>query len=183
MPTFSDEEKKLLEQYVTTTEGDIFAIKNLQGIVGAIYARYSRAKTGFRETLLKEFVEAGQIDPVHAGELIERVLVAFGDDSVGELEGAHVAFENISIVATKEIEDRRIGGSPIEKSTRYVLFDEKDEAGGFRYFKDPAVMASPHAAAYVETMDFIFQTYCDLIEPMKAFYSGLKPVDPPPYDL
>src|SRR3989338_7366631 len=183
MPTFSDEEKKLLEQYVTTTEGDIFAIKNLQGIVGAIYARYSRAKTGFRETLLKEFVEAGQIDPVHAGELIERVLVAFGDDSVGELEGAHVAFENISIVATKEIEDRRIGGSPIEKSTRYVLFDEKDEAGKYKYLREPAIMASMYAAEYEKTMDFIFDTYSSLIEPMQAFYRELFPLEKAEYDV
>ncbi len=183
MPTFTDEEKKLLQQYVTTTEGDIFAIKNLQGIVGAIYARYSRAKTGFRETLLKEFVEAGQIDPVHAGELIERVLVAFGDDSVGELEGAHVAFENISIIATKEIEDRRIGGSPIEKSTRYVLFDEKDEAGKYKYLREPAIMASIYAGEYEKTMDFVFDTYSSLIEPMQAFYRELFPLEKVEYDV
>lgn len=183
MPTFSEEEKKLLEQYVTTTEGDIFAIKNLQGIVGAIYARYSRAKTGFRETLLKEFVEAGQIDPVHAGELIERVLVAYGDDSVGELEGAHVAFENISVVATKEIEDRRIGGSPIEKSTRYVFFDEKDEDGKYKYIREPAIMASMYAREYEETLDFVFDTYSSLIEPMQQFYRELFPLEKAEYDV
>lgn len=183
MPTFSDEEKKLLDQYVTTTEGDIFAIKNLEGIVGAIYARYSRAKTGLRETLLKEFVEAGQIDPIHAGELIERVLVAYGDDSVGELEGAHVAFENISILATKEIEDRRIGGSPIEKSTRYVFFDEKDEHGKYKYIRDSAIMASPFARAYEETLDFVFDTYASLIDPMQKFYHQLFPLEKAEYDV
>ncbi len=183
MPTFSDEEKKLLQQYVTTTEGDIFAIKNLQGIVGAIYARYSRAKTGFRETLLKEFVEAGQIDPVHAGELIERVLVAFGDDSVGELEGAHVAFENISIIATKEIEDRRIGGSPIEKSTRYVFFDEKDEEGKYKYIREPSIMNSVHGEKYEKVMDFVFDTYVSLIEPMQAYYRVFFPIEKAEYDV
>lgn len=183
MPTFSEEERKLLEQYVTTTEGDIFAIKNLQGIVGAIYARYSRAKTGFRETLLKEFVEAGQIDPIHAGELIERVLVAYGDDSVGELEGAHVAFENISILASKEIEDRRIGGSPIEKSTRYVFFDEKDEEGKYKYVREPAIMASVYGEDYEKTMDFVFDTYASLIEPMQTFYKERFPLDQAEYDV
>ncbi len=183
MPRFTDEEKALLAKFVTDAEGDVFAVKGLEGIVGAVYARYSRAQGGFRETLLKEFIREGNIDAVRAQNLIERVLVAYGDDSVGELEGAHLSFENISILATKEIEDRRIGGSPIEQSTRYVFYDQKDADGGYRYYRDPEIMASPHAAAYVETMDFIFETYCDLVEPMKEFYKGLKSIDDADYDI
>src|SRR2546425_1147218 len=114
---FTPEEIETLKAYVTDPTGDVFVIKNLPGIVGAAYARYSRAPGGFRQVFLKEFIKEGQIDAKRASELIERVLVAYGDDSVGELEGAHVSFENISILATKEIEDRRIGGSPIEQST------------------------------------------------------------------
>src|SRR5512135_2186338 len=180
---FNEEEKKLLDPYVTDTDDGIFAVKGLDGMTGAVYARYSRAPGGFRETLLKEFIREGAIDAKKAGDLIERVLIAYGDDSVGELEGAHVSFENISILATKEIEDRRIGGSPIEQSTRYVFYDQKDQDGDYRYYRDPAVMASPHAAAYVETMDFIFSTYCALVEPMKAYYSGLKPIEDAEYDI
>lgn len=183
MSNFTPEERAKLEPFVTDTESDIFAVKNLEGIVGAVYARYSRASTGFRETLLKEFVEEGHVSAAKAQDLIERVLIAFGDDSVGELEGVHVSFENISILATKEIEDRRIGGSPIEKSTRYVLFDKPAKDGNFRYYRDPAVMASPHAAAYVETMDFIFRTYAKLVEPMQDFYRGLKPIEAAEYDI
>lgn len=183
MPRFTDEEKALLAPYVTDTEGDIYAISGLQGIVGAVYARYSRAKGGFRETLLKEFIKEGVIDAARAQDLIERVLVAYGDDSVGELEGTHLSFEEISILATKEIEDRRIGGSPIEQSTRYVFYDQKGDDGNFRYYRDPAVMASPHAAAYVEAMDAVFATYCELIEPMKAYYSGLKPIEEATYAI
>lgn len=183
MPRFTDEEKALLAPYVTDTDGDIFAVKGLGGIVGAVYARYSRAPGGFRETLLKEFIREGAIDAARAQDLIERVLIAYGDDSVGELEGSHVSFENISIMATKEIEDRRIGGSPIEQSTRYVFYDQKDADGHYRYYRDPAVMASAHAAAYVETMDFIFGTYCELVEPMKAYYSSLKPMEEAEYAI
>jgi thymidylate synthase ThyX len=183
MPNFTPEERAKLEPFVTDTESDIFAVKNLEGIVGAVYARYSRASTGFRETLLKEFVEEGHVSAAKAQDLIERVLIAFGDDSVGELEGAHVSFENISILATKEIEDRRIGGSPIEKSTRYVLFDKPGKDGNFRYYRDPAIMASPHAAAYVETMDYIFKTYAKLVEPMQDFYRQLKPMEAAEYDI
>jgi thymidylate synthase ThyX len=183
MPNFTPEEKKRLEPYVTDTESDVFAVKNLQGVAGAVYARYSRASTGFRETMLREFVDEGKIDAKKAGELIERVLIAFGDDSVGELEGTHVSFENISILATKEIEDRRIGGSPIEKSTRYVLYNKPGPDGNFRYYRDPDIMASPHAQAYTETMDFIFQTYAKLVGPMQEYYKNLKPIEVAEYDI
>src|SRR5258708_1588081 len=131
---FTSEEKEILKKYVTSTEDNVFAIKNMEGMVGAAYARYSRAKGGFREVLLKEFIQGGNIDPKHADELIARILVAYGDDSVGELEGAHVSFERISMIAAKEIEDHRIGGSPIEQSTRYVLYDQKDENGNWLYY-------------------------------------------------
>lgn len=180
---FNDAERELLEPYVTDPEADIYAVKNLVGLTGAVYARYSRAKGGFRETLLKEFIKEGVLDSAHAGDLIERVLIAYGDDSVGELEGAHVSFENISILATKEIEDRRIGGSPIEQSTRYVFYDMKDAEGRYRYYRDPDIMASPHAEAYVETMDFVFDTYAELVDPMKAFYKDLKPIEDAEYDV
>lgn len=183
MSQFSPEEQQLLAQYVTDLDGDVYAIKNLHGIVGAVYARYSRAKTSFRETLLKEFVKAGKLDPLHADELIERVLIAYGDDSVGELEGAHLSFENISMIATKEIEDRRIGGSPIEKSTRYVFFDAKDELDNYLYIQPQEIMASPYGNDYVRTMDFIFTTYSDLVKPLQKFYKARFPQSEAEYDI
>jgi thymidylate synthase ThyX len=183
MTHFTPEEHELLSKYVTNVGGDIFAVKNLPGIVGSVYARYSRAKTGFQETLLKEFVQEGTVSHEHAEELIERILVAYGDDSVGELEGAHVSFENISVLATKEIEDRRIGGSPIEKSTRYVFFDEKDEYGNYKYVQEPKIMNSIHGEAYIHTMNFVFDTYRDLIEPMQQFYQELFPFEKAEYDV
>lgn len=179
---FTDEEKKLLAPYVTDTDGDIFSVKHMEGMVGAAYARYSRAKGGFREVLLKEFIKEGVIDPVHAEELIQRVLVAYGDDSVGELEGAHVSFENISMIATKEIEERRIGGSPIEQSTRYVFYDATKD-GKYRYLREPRIVASPHAALYEKTLNDVFETYCALIEPMKSFYEKQKSIDDAEYDI
>src|SRR3989344_7488174 len=179
---FTDEEKKLLEPYVTDTDGDVFCVRGMHGMAGAAYARYSRAKGGFREVLLKEFIKEGVIDPVHAEELIERILIAYGDDSVGELEGGHVSFENISILATKEIEERRIGGSPIEQSTRYVFYDQKIN-GKYRYYREPKIMASPFAAEYEATMDFAFDTYCSFIEPMKEYYGNLKSLEDAEYDI
>ena len=179
----TDEEKKILEQYVTSTDDTIFAIKNLSGIVGAVYARYSRAKGGFREVLLKEFIEEGKIDPKHADELIARVLVAYGDDSVGELEGSHVSFEQISMLATKELEDHRIGGSPIEQSTRYVLYDQKNEQG-WLYYKGKELTEHPvFGKNYIETMDFMFETYASLIEPLKTYFVNLKKIEDAEYDI
>ena len=146
---FTPDEKKLLQDYVTSADEDVFAIKGMEGMVGAAYARYSRARGVFREVLLKEFIKEGVIDPKHADELIERILIAYGDDSVGELEGAHVSFENISMLATKEIEERRIGGSPIEQSTRYVFYDQKiDPSAGsgqahWRYLRGGELLNAP----------------------------------------
>ncbi|MBI4175532.1 FAD-dependent thymidylate synthase, partial [Candidatus Berkelbacteria bacterium] len=172
-------DRSVLTNFVTDPTANVFAVKSwaMPGMVGAAYARYSRAQGGFRETLLKEFIKEGQVDAQHADELIERVLVAFGDDSVGELEGAHVSFENISVLATKEIEDRRIGGSPIEQSTRYVFYDQKTAAGQYRYYRPPRVLASAHGALYTETMDRIFALYRALIEPLQAFYRTRKPLE------
>ncbi|MEK7528473.1 MAG: FAD-dependent thymidylate synthase [Patescibacteria group bacterium] len=183
MARFTKEEIELLKKYVTDPEGDIFAIKNMDGMAGAAYARYSRAKGGFREVLLNEFIKEGHIDPKHADQLIERILIAFGDDSVGELEGVHVSLENISNLAAKEIEDRRIGGSPIEQSSRYVFYDQKDENGGWRYLREKKIMDSEHASEYVAAMDFFFKTYCDLIEPMTAYFGKQKPLEVAEYDI
>lgn len=181
---FTPEEKEILSQYVTSTEENVFAVKNMPGLVGAAYARYSRAKGGFRETLLKEFIAEGVIDAQHADELIARVLVAYGDDSVGELEGAHLSFERISMLATKEIEDHRIGGSPIEQSTRYVFYDQKDESGNWLYYRGAELTEDPDfGKLYTETNDFIFQTYADLVEPLKDYFTTLKPIEDSEYDI
>jgi len=184
MAQFTDDQKQKLAKYVTDTDGDIFVVTGLERLAGAIFARYSRAQGGFREILLKEFLtEAGDVDEAKIHGLIDRVLIAFGDDSVGELAGAHLALERISILATKEIEDRRIGGSPIEQSTRYVFYDKKGDDGNWMYHRPPAVMASRHAQAYVETMDFIFETYAGLVEPMKAIYEARNPLAEASYDV
>lgn len=183
MSQFTDEERKLLEKYVTNVDSNIFAIKDLQGIVGSAFARYSRAPGSFRETLVKEFLKEGIIDPEHAKKLIERILIAFGDDSVGELEGANVSFEQVSNLATKTIEDQRIGGSPIEQSSRYVYYDQKDDKGNWKYLHVKEIMGSTHAKDYKKGMDRIFQIYQELIEPMTHFYEEKKPQEEAEYDV
>ncbi|HLC99652.1 MAG TPA: FAD-dependent thymidylate synthase [Patescibacteria group bacterium] len=183
MARFTLEELEVLKKYVTNPESNVFAVKGLPGIVGPAFARYSRAQGSFLETFLKEFVKDGILDAVKAAEVIERILIAYGDDSVGELEGAHLSMEQISNLATKEVEDRRIGGSPIEQSTRYVVYDQKDEIGRWRYLRPKEIMESSVAGEFETVMDELFQAYANLVEPMQEFYRKIKPIEESEYDI
>ncbi len=180
--TYTPEQLDFLAPYLSNINEDIFVLKNLDGIVGAAFARYSRQKGGVKDTLL-ELVADEKIDPVKSTELMERILIQYGDDSVGELEGAHLALENISNLATKEIEDRRIGGSPIEQSTRYVVYDQKDINGNYPYYKDETIINSAAGELYIKTLDKIFDIYCELQEPVKNFLAGKKPLQEAEYDI
>jgi Predicted alternative thymidylate synthase len=143
---FTPEEQVLLSSYVTNTDRSVFVLTNLPEVIkGALFSRYSRSTLGLRTLLLRDFIQkkesrfsdmqtgSSQSDSAKKTELAiesaqkfyDRILDGYGDDSIGELGGAHLALENISILATKTVEDARIGGSPLEKSTRYVTFAEK----------------------------------------------------------
>jgi thymidylate synthase ThyX len=151
-------------------------LPSLAGLAGALFARYSRAAGGARTTLLKEFLDKnGEINRQKLDGLIERVLIAFGDDSVGEQEKTHLACENISNLATKETEDCRIDVSPIEQSSRYVVYDQRDRNGKFRYLRPKEVIDAGLLPQYEEAMDFVFQTYVNLIPRMTEFYMNIKP--------
>lgn len=184
MAQFTPEEIEILKNFISHPTENVFSIlPKLQGIVGAAYARYSRAKGGFRETFLREFLKQGILDQNHAQELIERILIAYGDDSVGELEGAWLSLEEISNLATKEVEDRRIGGSPIEQSTRYAFYDQKEKEGKYRYLRVPEIMETELAGEFESTMDFIFDIYVRLIAPMQEYLKKLKPINEVSYDI
>src|SRR5713101_5042419 len=135
----SPAEAAVLGRYVTNLDRPVFALRNLPEVVkGALFSRYSRTEKSLRRVLLDEFINepdsgfdaltsttADADDMVavrRADEFYERVLVGYGDDSVAELAGAHVAVERTSTLAAKALEDSRIGISPLEKSTRYVRF-------------------------------------------------------------
>lgn len=171
--------KEALRKYVSDAEGNFFVLMNLggMGIAGAAYARYSRASGGFRETFTREFLDDnGDIIPSKV-DVLERILLEFGDDSVGELEGAHSSWEKISNLATKKIEDKRIGGSPIEQSSRYVVYDMKDEKGRWSYLREQRIMQSRFADDYTRTMDFLFESYVTLINGLRTFFETLTPIE------
>ncbi len=184
MPTFTPAQRELLKKFVSHPDGDAYAVfqQAMPGMIGAAFARYSRSQDGFRSILLKEFIEDGQLDHQHADELITRILIAFGDDSVQELESAYVSVEGVSNVLTKLIEDCRLLAY-IEKSSRYVWFNKLNSRGQYNYLREPAIMASRHAADYEATMDFVFTTYDDLIEPLQEYFRRRKSMDEASYEI
>jgi thymidylate synthase ThyX len=176
---FSPAEEAVLARYFTNLDRPVFALRNLPEVVkGALFSRYSRTEKSLRRVLLDEFINepdsgfdqlAGAApsggDMVAVGraeEFYERVLVGYGDDSVAELAGAHVAIERTSTLAAKALEDSRIGISPLEKSTRYVRFDRAGPDGRHLYHRGPE-LAHP---GYEPAADALFETYSRLIDPV-----------------
>lgn len=198
---FSESQLKILEKYVTNTTGHIFVLRNLPEVIkGALFSRYSRSNLGLRALLLKEFVgnneEASFADIVghnvseganeaadqtsaikKAQNFYDRILDGYGDDSIGELGGAHLAIENVSMLAAKLLEDSRIGGSPLEKSTRYVYFDQKVN-GEYLFYREPVLMTSAYRDIYINTCNMLFETYSRLIPPLTAMIDDKLPKDP-----
>ncbi|MBI5427773.1 MAG: FAD-dependent thymidylate synthase [Nitrospinae bacterium] len=179
-PKRSDElterEKEILRPYVTDVEAKVFSLRELNPeIVGAALARYSRAPTGIKETIVREFLNSdGSPNDVKGTELIDRVVNKFGDESVAELAVAPLCIEDASNLMTKIVEDCRIGGSPIEESTRYVLYDARKD-GEWRYVRPANVMESGLGQKYVQTMDFLFETYAAMVEPMQDLFRKRLP--------
>lgn len=185
---FSESQIKILGRFVTSTSSNIFALRNLPEVIkGALFSRYSRSSLGLRSLLLKDFIlneetafsaiagqmqgeeDQGTEDQVvaikKAQNFYDRILDGYGDDSIGELGGAHLALENVSMIAAKIIEDARIGGSPLEKSTRYIYFDQKVD-GEYLFFKEPILMTSAYRDEYLKTCNMLFDTYSQLIPPL-----------------
>lgn len=184
MENFTNEEKAILSRFFSNTERNVFVLKNLPEVVkGALFSRYSRSTKSLRRLLLDEFIGNKDLEIGHyfgmadedfvltkkAEEFYDRVLVGFGDDSVAELGGAHIALENISIIATKAIEDSRIGLSPLEKSTRYVFFDKKVN-GKWLYYEEP-LLVKEMPESYAAACEKCFETYAALIPKVAKYIS------------
>ena len=167
----TDRERELLKPYLSDVDANVFALENLNPeVIGGALARYSRAPTGFKETVAREFLNPdGTPNDVKGSQMIDRVVNKFGDESVAELAVAPLCMEEISNLMTKIIEDCRIGGSPIEESTRYVLYDAKKN-GRWRYVCPDNIKQSELGNAFVANMDFLFETYAAMVEPMQDLF-------------
>src|ERR1700728_1370515 len=164
--SFTEEEADVLRRYVTTLDGPVFALVNLPEVVkGALFARYSRSAKTLRRLFLDEFV--GDLDISgdasvdatvglrRAEELYDRVFLEYGDDSVAQLGGVHLACEQASNLLTKVLEWGRLM-SYLEQSTRYIAYDARLANGRYRYYRDPAILESPLGARYVGDLDRMF---------------------------
>ena len=187
---FAPAERAILGKFFTNLDGPVFAITNLPEVVkGALFARYSRSPKSIRRLFLDEFYNAPEsgigaiademhrIDPMvglqRAEDLYERVFSQFGDDSVAQLGGAHLAVEQASNLLTKVLEWGRLGAY-LEQSTRYIFYDQKI-GDRYRYAVPTEIAASQHAVAYEDLMDWLFDTYSRLVRRLVPYYETLHP--------
>jgi thymidylate synthase ThyX len=171
---FSDDEKALLRAHFSNSDKQVFAIITPRQVDrGALMSRYSRTEKTMRRVFLDEFAN----NPNRGEEFYRRVLLEYGDDSVAELGEAQVGVEGISNIAAKIIEDRRIGLSYLEKSSRYVAFDQKTQDGRYRYCRERAIMASKHSDSYVAACDLSFDTYSKSLQPLQSFLRENGPIE------
>ncbi len=183
--SFSAEERRRLEPYVTNLDRPVFGLTNLpQVTAAALFARYSRSSKSLRRLLLDEFLNDGATIPpastdagsARASDLFGRVLAAYGDDSVAQLAGVHLACEQVSQPLAKAIEWGRLGAY-LEQSTRYIAYTDRRD-GRYRYIRDRQLLSSPLGAIYERAMDRLFDTYAKLREPLTRHLDEMLPPEP-----
>ena len=187
---FTPAERAALAPYFTNLDGPVFALVNLPEVVkGALFARYSRSPKSLRRLFLDEFLTAGGLEAAsgagargldaaatqRAEQLYERVFVEYGDDSVAQLGGVHLACEGASNILTKILEWGRLMAY-LEQSTRYVPYD--DRPGGRYRYHVPDELRGPLRERYVATLDRGFDAYRQWLPRMRAFYEAKYPRDP-----
>src|SRR2546422_3081993 len=183
------EERAALAPYVSNLDGPVFALVNLPEVVkGALFARYSRSPKSLRRLFVDEFLGAGALEAAagaggtrdaagtqRAEQLYERVFVEYGDDSVAQLGGVHLACEGASNLLTKVLEWGRLMAY-LEQSTRYIPYDDRPD-GRYRYHV-PAELTGTLRDRYVATLDRCFDTYRAWLPKLRAFYEAKFPRDP-----
>src|SRR5437867_8733253 len=187
---FTREERAALAPYVSNLDGPVFALVNLPEVVkGALFARYARSPKSLRRLCVDEFLGTGGLEaaagavgtPDAAGtqraeQLYERVFVEYGDDSVAQLGGVHLACEGASNILTKLLEWGRLMAY-LEQSTRYIPYDDRPD-GRYRYHIPAEVERSPLLGRYAATLDVAFETYARWIEPIQAHFRRRHPREP-----
>lgn len=170
---FSIKEKKILSNHFSNAEDNVFAITTPRQVDrGALMSRYSRTDKSMRRIFLDEFLQ----NKNRGEEFYNRVLIEYGDDSVAELGEAQIAIEGLSNIAVKKIEDRRIGLSYLEKSSRYVAWNKKIN-GQYRFYREPVLMKSKFGDLYLETCNFSFDVYSKNMEPMVKYIREKYPIE------
>jgi dTMP kinase len=154
-----------LEAAITDVDGDVYAFTDKLSpvTISAAMARLSRRGDDMRVTILDEF--AGKADK--DAQLLQRVITAFGDDSVQQLSGVHFVVENASNLLTKKLEWGRLAAY-LEQSTRYIYYDQKDAAGHYKYYT-PEYLKPAIKKQYNEALDSIFDLYSDMAHQLTEY--------------
>jgi thymidylate synthase ThyX len=169
---FTPEERELLAPHFTNLDRPVFALTNMpETVKGAMFARYSRWSGTLRRLFLEEFAgdvpEGGRpfdgTEGERAARLYERVFSGYGDDSIAQLGGAHLACEWVSNVLTKILQRGRLA-SYLEQSTRYIPYDKPMPGGGYRYYSDEDL-----GPEYAAAMDELFTAYAQGLERVQAW--------------
>src|SRR3954465_5846113 len=171
-------ERARLAPHFTDLDGPVFALTNLpETVKGALFARYSRYPGTLRRLFLDEFADSlpesaagydGE-EGKRAAELYERIFVGYGDDSVAQLGGAHVACEWTSNILTKILQRPRLGAY-LEQSTRYIAYDAPMPGGGYRYHRDREL-----GPEYEAAMDALFGAYAEALPRVRGWVDDTFP--------
>lgn len=179
--TFTEAERARLAPHFSDLDGPVFALVNLpETVKGALFARYSRYPGTLRRLFLDEFADSLPVLPEgwdtaaegdRAAQLYERIFLGYGDDSVAQLGGAHVACEWVSNVLTKLLQRPRLGAY-LEQSTRYIAYDAPMDAAPpagttrarYRYYRDAEL-----GPEYETAMDALFDTYAAALPRVAAW--------------
>ena len=170
--SFTPAEQARLEPHFTNLDEPVFALVNLpETVKGALFARYSRYDGTLRRLFLDEFADSlpasggdwERDEGKRASELYDTIFLGYGDDSVAQLGGAHVACEWVSNVMTKILQRPRLA-SYLEQSTRYIRYDGEVPGLGYRYYRDAAL-----GPQYEQMMDGLFSTYSAAIPTVSAW--------------
>lgn len=151
--------EEFLKAAVTNTSGNVYAFNEKLSplTIAAAMARLSRRGDDMRITILDEFAMTAGKDE----KLLQRVITAYGDDSVQQLLGEHVVVEGASNLLTKKLEWGRLAAY-LEQSTRYIYFDQKDQDGKYKYYT-PGHFDKSTKDLYEDTIDQIFDLYSDMV--------------------
>ena len=170
---FTNTERKQLEGHFSNPDKNVFAIITPSQVDrGAMMSRYSRSPHSMRRIFLDEFLA----NPDRGEKFYERVLAEYGDDSVAELGLLQIGVEGLSNIAIQTVEDRRMGLSFLEKSSRYVSWDAKID-GRFAYYTGKDILESKQEKTYIESCETSFQTYSKLKGPLLQYLQETIPID------
>jgi thymidylate synthase ThyX len=173
--SFTQHEQGLLAPHFTNLDRPVFALTNLpETVKGAMFARYSRYSGTVRRLFLDEFAgdvpEGGRpfdgAEGERAAGLYERVFLGYGDDSIAQVGGAHIACEWVSNVVTKVLQRGRLAAY-LEQSTRYIPYDQqmpRDVGGGYRYYRDTEL-----GPRFEQAMDELFSIYSRGLRTVEAW--------------